>query len=114
MRPVMHCTADPGSPLDGVTHIPYEGDLRALVTKLGQQGINRALIEGGGVLAAAFIAADLVDELVQFTGGCLIGDDGRPSIDEMGIDQLKDAPRFRLASFRHLGHQTLAYWRRER
>jgi diaminohydroxyphosphoribosylaminopyrimidine deaminase/5-amino-6-(5-phosphoribosylamino)uracil reductase len=53
-------------------------DLNALLTLLAQRGINDALLECGPRLAAAFVAAGLVDELVLYQAPCWLGVQGRP------------------------------------
>ena len=54
-------------------------DLKDLLVTLARQGINEVLIESGAQLAGAFIAQDLVDELVLFTAPTLLGSDARPA-----------------------------------
>jgi diaminohydroxyphosphoribosylaminopyrimidine deaminase / 5-amino-6-(5-phosphoribosylamino)uracil reductase len=51
-------------------------DLAAVLNLLAARGITRLMVEGGPTLAAALIAADLVDEAVLFHSGVVIGDDG--------------------------------------
>ena len=87
-------------------------DPRDVLAKLGQAGLTRVFCEGGGALAASLLADDLVDELVGFTAGLVIGAEGLPSIGAMGIDHLDAAPRFRLAEARMVGPDALHRWRR--
>jgi diaminohydroxyphosphoribosylaminopyrimidine deaminase/5-amino-6-(5-phosphoribosylamino)uracil reductase len=54
-------------------------DLKNLLQALASQGINEVLVETGATLAGAFIAQDLVDELVMFTAPTLLGSDARPA-----------------------------------
>ena len=53
--------------------IPFQTDgqldLSAMMQRLGDRGMTRVLCEGGGRLAAALLQADLVDEIVRYTGG---------------------------------------------
>lgn len=56
-------------------------DLTNLLAHLASQGINEVLVETGAKLAGAFIAQDLVDELVMFTAPTLLGSDARPAFD---------------------------------
>jgi diaminohydroxyphosphoribosylaminopyrimidine deaminase/5-amino-6-(5-phosphoribosylamino)uracil reductase len=51
-------------------------DLPAVLKLLANRGITRLMVEGGPTLAAALIAADLVDEAILFLSGLVIGDDG--------------------------------------
>jgi diaminohydroxyphosphoribosylaminopyrimidine deaminase/5-amino-6-(5-phosphoribosylamino)uracil reductase len=49
---------------------PLEGELRALAA----EGVQSLLLEGGPTLAAAFLAADLVDKVLLFVAPVLGGD----------------------------------------
>jgi diaminohydroxyphosphoribosylaminopyrimidine deaminase / 5-amino-6-(5-phosphoribosylamino)uracil reductase len=51
-------------------------DLRDALEFLAAKGITRLMVEGGPVLAAAFIAADLVDEATLFHSQVAVGADG--------------------------------------
>jgi diaminohydroxyphosphoribosylaminopyrimidine deaminase/5-amino-6-(5-phosphoribosylamino)uracil reductase len=51
-------------------------ELEDAIECLAARGITRLMVEGGPALAAAFIAADLVDEAVLFHSPKIIGADG--------------------------------------
>ena len=51
-------------------------DLACLAESLADEGITRLLVEGGPTVASAFLAADLVDELVVFQSDKAVGDGG--------------------------------------
>jgi diaminohydroxyphosphoribosylaminopyrimidine deaminase/5-amino-6-(5-phosphoribosylamino)uracil reductase len=51
-------------------------DLKDGLECLAAKGITRLMVEGGPTLAAAFIAADLVDEAVLFHSPKIVGQDG--------------------------------------
>ncbi|MFN3989632.1 MAG: bifunctional diaminohydroxyphosphoribosylaminopyrimidine deaminase/5-amino-6-(5-phosphoribosylamino)uracil reductase RibD [Erythrobacter sp.] len=69
-------------------------------------------IEGGASAAAAFLAADLVDELHLYRAPVLIGD-GLRALGPLGLAELGAAHgRWRLQQQRQLGSDTFeAYWR---
>ena len=73
-----------------------EMDLPALLQRLGERGLTRVLCEGGGRLAAALIEADLVDEIVCYTAGVVLGDEAIPVVGGLEVEALQLAPRFRL------------------
>ncbi|HEX4506468.1 MAG TPA: bifunctional diaminohydroxyphosphoribosylaminopyrimidine deaminase/5-amino-6-(5-phosphoribosylamino)uracil reductase RibD [Alphaproteobacteria bacterium] len=73
---------------------------------LGEAGLTRLMVEGGGKLAASFLAEGLVDELALFRGPSIIGGDGIPAIAGLGLDRVADAPRFKLTDSRRLGVDT--------
>ncbi len=74
-----------------------------LLRRLAGEGITRLLIEGGGIIAAAFFSANLVDELVWFRGASIIGGDGLPAIAAFGVDRLQDAPEATRISVEAMG-----------
>ena len=73
-------------------------DLAALLRRLGDDGLTRLLVEGGGRLAATLLRSRLVDRLVWMRAPLLIGDDGVPAVAGFGLGDLADAPRFALIS----------------
>jgi diaminohydroxyphosphoribosylaminopyrimidine deaminase/5-amino-6-(5-phosphoribosylamino)uracil reductase len=69
-------------------------DPGAMARRLAEAGLTRVLVEGGGGLARALLAADLVDRLVWFRAPLLLGGDGRPSVAAMGVGRLAEGFRF--------------------
>lgn len=85
-------------------------DAAALLQALGQAGLTSVFCEGGGALAASLLSAGLVDELIGFTAGVMIGAEGRPGFGALGIAQLAHAPRYRLIEARPVGPDILHRW----
>jgi diaminohydroxyphosphoribosylaminopyrimidine deaminase/5-amino-6-(5-phosphoribosylamino)uracil reductase len=79
---------------------------------LGDAGLTRLMVEGGGKLAASFLAENLVDEIALFRGPSIIGGDGIPAIAGLGLHRVADAPRFRLTDSRKLGVDTFEAYTR--
>jgi diaminohydroxyphosphoribosylaminopyrimidine deaminase/5-amino-6-(5-phosphoribosylamino)uracil reductase len=77
--------------------------IAAALGAMAEAGLTRLLVEGGGKLAAAFVAEGLVDRLVMFRGPVVIGGDGIPAIAGLGLDRIADAPGFRLVDARPAG-----------
>ena len=70
-QPVFRAVTSDPVPLRGVAdlHLPPEGrgcSLRHLLYELAAMGVGRVLVEGGGTLAAGFLAQGLVDEFHRF------------------------------------------------
>jgi diaminohydroxyphosphoribosylaminopyrimidine deaminase/5-amino-6-(5-phosphoribosylamino)uracil reductase len=91
---------DPGLPPHvGVARVPLDAngrvDLRALLRELGRRGVERLLVEGGPTLAASFLAAGLVDEVVGYLRAAVLGA-GRPMLDLAGVTTISDLRAFRL------------------
>lgn len=95
-----------GAAPDGTTAIPSPGAIGAL------DGVQYLYVEGGAETAAAFLAADLVDELHLYTAPIVIGD-GKRAIGALGLAGLADAhDRWDLRERRQLGSDSFAaYWR---
>jgi diaminohydroxyphosphoribosylaminopyrimidine deaminase/5-amino-6-(5-phosphoribosylamino)uracil reductase len=87
------------------------GSLAAALAALGERGITRLLVEGGGHLAAAFVRAGLVDRLVWVHAPLLIGGDGIPGIAEFGLEVLSEAPSFERLSTETVGDDVLTVFR---
>ncbi|WP_106608036.1 bifunctional diaminohydroxyphosphoribosylaminopyrimidine deaminase/5-amino-6-(5-phosphoribosylamino)uracil reductase RibD [Shimia abyssi] len=84
----------------------------AVLNALGQKGITRVFCEGGGALAASLLGADLVDELLTFSAGMVLGAEGHPAIGALGVERLSAAPRFELQSQRVVGADVMTVWHR--
>lgn len=86
---------------------PADQFLPAAVADMAKLGLTRVLIEGGGTVAAAFLKAGLIDEIHWFSSGKLLGGDARPVIAALGLDQLSDAPQFKVRETVRIGEDTL-------
>jgi diaminohydroxyphosphoribosylaminopyrimidine deaminase/5-amino-6-(5-phosphoribosylamino)uracil reductase len=101
----------------GVTVIDVGGDddgnidLAAALAALGERGITRLLVEGGGRLAAALVRARLVDRLAWVHAPLLIGNDGIPAIADLGLEALAEAPCFERLSTETVGDDVLTVFR---
>ncbi|MFN0115540.1 MAG: bifunctional diaminohydroxyphosphoribosylaminopyrimidine deaminase/5-amino-6-(5-phosphoribosylamino)uracil reductase RibD [Paracoccaceae bacterium] len=85
-------------------------DPASLLAALGEAGLTRVLCEGGAALAAALLAAGLVDELVLFTAGLAFGAGGLAAIAALPDTRLANTPRFRLAEVREIGGDVMQRW----
>lgn len=95
--------------------VPVSGrqlDPDAILKTLGAEGVTRVFCEGGGALAASFLEAGLVDSLVVFSAGKLLGAEGTPGVGALGVDQLARAPAFDLVDFRQVGDDVMHWWER--
>ncbi|WGF86800.1 bifunctional diaminohydroxyphosphoribosylaminopyrimidine deaminase/5-amino-6-(5-phosphoribosylamino)uracil reductase RibD [Marinivivus vitaminiproducens] len=69
-------------------------DMREALAALAARGVTRLLIEGGGEVAASALRAGLVDAVAHFQAPLVLGQDGRPGVQALGLNRLADAPRF--------------------
>jgi diaminohydroxyphosphoribosylaminopyrimidine deaminase/5-amino-6-(5-phosphoribosylamino)uracil reductase len=102
----------------GVTLVAVSGgeagriSIDAALSALGEAGLTRVLVEGGGKLASAFLLEDRVDRVVLFRGPSIIGGDGIAAIAGLGFERVDDAPRFALLDHRRLGADLMETYRR--
>ncbi len=89
------------------------GDPAELMADLGARGLTRVFCEGGGVLAASLLRAGLVDELIGYTAGVVLGSEGLASVGPLDLAALADAPRFRLVESRRIGVDLFHRWLRD-
>jgi len=81
----------------GVEVLLYGGDdsridMRELMKTLGDTGVTSVLIEGGGEVAAASLAAGIVDKVVYFVAPKIVGGREAPSaVGGQGAGLMKDA-----------------------
>ncbi|HEY1411490.1 MAG TPA: bifunctional diaminohydroxyphosphoribosylaminopyrimidine deaminase/5-amino-6-(5-phosphoribosylamino)uracil reductase RibD, partial [Rhodopila sp.] len=87
-------------------------DLSAAMTALGEAGLTRVLVEGGGQLAAALLRADLVDRIAWFHAPAIMGGDGWPAVQAFGIETLEQMPRFRRDCQTVIGNDILSEYTR--
>ncbi|MBV9655926.1 MAG: bifunctional diaminohydroxyphosphoribosylaminopyrimidine deaminase/5-amino-6-(5-phosphoribosylamino)uracil reductase RibD [Acetobacteraceae bacterium] len=87
-------------------------DLPAAMRRLGEEGVNSVLAEGGARLAAALLRADLVDRIAWFHAPSVMGGDGLAAVRAFGIRHLDAMPRFERAAVTAVGPDTLTAFRR--
>ncbi|WP_424931522.1 bifunctional diaminohydroxyphosphoribosylaminopyrimidine deaminase/5-amino-6-(5-phosphoribosylamino)uracil reductase RibD [Amaricoccus macauensis] len=99
-----------------LVEIPFQTDgqldLSAMMQKLGQSGLTRIFCEGGGRLSGALLAAGLVDEIVLYTAGIILGDEGTAAVGMIEVETLQLAPHFRLVDVHRVGPDVRSRWQR--
>lgn len=73
--------ARPGVEVIGLPATGGHLDLAAVLAELGRREVNELLVEAGPVLAGAFVAARLADELLIYQAPVLMGSAARPLLD---------------------------------
>ena len=87
-------------------------DAAVALRLLAQRGITRVLVEGGPRVAAAFLAADLVDEAVLLRGPAPIGPDGIDALDGLPLAALAASPRLKSRGAEAIGTDTIETFER--
>lgn len=89
-------------------------DMQEMLRALGKRGLTRVLLEGGGHLASALLSHDLVDRIVWFRSGAIMGGDGMPVAAAFGVDHLGDMPTFLRQGTWAVGNDQLEIYSRDR
>ena len=88
-----------------------EVDLAILMDKLGDMGIRRVMVEGGGTLIAGLITARLVNEIYTFIGNMIIGGKDSPSfVDGEGFILESGFSRLDLLDMIRIENGVLLHW----
>jgi diaminohydroxyphosphoribosylaminopyrimidine deaminase/5-amino-6-(5-phosphoribosylamino)uracil reductase len=88
------------------------GRLDAALRVLAERGITRLMVEGGPTVAAALVAADLVDEAVLLRSPNAIGPDGIDALEAMPLSALTDSPKLRSLGVENVGEDTIETFER--
>jgi len=86
-------------------------DLSALLDELGERGIRRVMVEGGGTLIEGLLRAGLVDEIYTFIGNIIIGGKEAPTLaDGTGFVRETEFPHLTLLEARKIENGILLHW----
>ena len=78
-------------------------DLSSVLAYLGQQQMNNVLVESGGTLAAGFIKAGLIDELVIYQSPDIMGSSAKAMINLSEIRKMSEKIKFEYQDLRKIG-----------
>jgi len=87
-------------------------DLAAALRLLATRGITRLMVEGGPTVAAAFLAADLVDEVVLLRSSATIGAGGLDALEGMPLTALTRSAHLRSCGVETVGGDTVETFER--
>lgn len=79
-------------------------DLKELLKKLGQEGIDSILIEGGGTLNFSALKENIVDKVIFYIAPKILGGEkSKSSIAGQGFSKLNEAVKLINTSYRNIG-----------
>jgi diaminohydroxyphosphoribosylaminopyrimidine deaminase/5-amino-6-(5-phosphoribosylamino)uracil reductase len=121
---ICHCSADSaridalssaGAELLEVTgHGPGEVALEAMLEKLAERGINDVLLEAGALLNGGFLNDNLIDELIVYQAGCVLGDSSLGMFGIQPLESMQARKKFSLQDVRHFGDDLRLIWQPEK
>jgi len=98
---------DAGVEVVEVAASPDGIDAGMAMKALGDLGLTRLLVEGGGRLAASLLAANLVDRIAWYRAPFAIGGDGVPGIGALALASLVEARAFVRTGLQPVGPDVL-------
>ncbi len=93
----------PAVSIERVPSVPGGLNLLAVIERLTAREVNELLVECGPRLAAAFIEARLVDELIVYVAPVLLGADAAPLMALTGLAAAGPLPTFEFESVQRFG-----------
>ena len=92
----------PGGPTDQITN----HDPNQVLAFLHKHQVRHVLVEGGATIAAAWLAAGLVDQIWAYLAPVVLGA-GLPAVGDIGVTTLDQAERFTTRQITPLGQDVL-------
>ena len=92
-----------GADVQSVPALPSGLDLDAVLQRLAAAECNEVLVEAGATLAGAFVASGLVDEIVCYVAGTLLGDAARAMLKLPLLERMSDRYEYRWVDVRKVG-----------
>lgn len=80
---------------------------KKFLARAKSEGISNLLIEGGGILAASFLAEQLINVIQWFRAPIILGGDGLPAIAALDLAEVANAPRWKLVDKQSFGDDSL-------
>ena len=87
-------------------------DLAQVVRALAGRGITRLMVEGGPIVAASFVAADLVDEAALFRSPNPLGTDAIDALEGLPLSALTQSAHLKSVARETLGRDTVELFER--
>lgn len=88
-------------------------DLKNLMVLLGQKGIDSVLLEGGGELNYSALKAGIVNEVNVYIGPVIFGGKAKTAVGGCGIEEVKDAFKFKLCKTDIIDGDVLLTYKKE-
>ncbi|WP_459129914.1 bifunctional diaminohydroxyphosphoribosylaminopyrimidine deaminase/5-amino-6-(5-phosphoribosylamino)uracil reductase RibD [Guggenheimella bovis] len=79
-------------------------DLKDLLEKLGALQIDSILVEGGASLHASFLKEGLAQKVYTYIAPLLFGSDGKSSVSELGVKEVRDGIRLKTMKTTAIGN----------
>ncbi|SEI38964.1 diaminohydroxyphosphoribosylaminopyrimidine deaminase /5-amino-6-(5-phosphoribosylamino)uracil reductase [Nitrosomonas eutropha] len=102
-RGKIHLLEDAGAHVVVLPDLAGKVDLKAMITKLAELGINELLVEAGPVLNGALVAAELIDEIIFYFAPNLLGNSAQAMLVLPEITDLSEKYNLQITDIRKIG-----------
>jgi diaminohydroxyphosphoribosylaminopyrimidine deaminase/5-amino-6-(5-phosphoribosylamino)uracil reductase len=82
-----------------------------MLEKLAERCINDIWLEAGALLNGAFLNDNLIDELIVYQAGCILGDSARGMFGIEPLEAMQSRKEFNLTDVRNIGNDVRLIWR---
>lgn len=89
---------------DNISNLDY---FNIIFKDLANRGINNLLIECGSKLNTILLSLNLIDQLLIFRSGHIIGNDGIPFVNELNSLEMENLNNYKILSTRTFGNDVL-------
>ncbi len=84
-----------------------------MLSRLGELGINELMVEAGTRLNGALLQSNLIDALVIYMAGAVLGRDARGMFDVPELTEMSQRWDFEIVDVRRVGPDLRLSWRRK-
>ena len=74
---------------------------------LASKGVNNLLIETGSIINTLLLSLNLVDELLIFRSGNIIGNDGLPFVNNLNFKEINDLRNYKISCLKFFENDIL-------
>ena len=81
-------------------HLNNKDFFNYIFKDLANKGVNNLLIETGSIINTLLLSLNLVDELLIFRSGNIIGNDGLPFVNNLNFKEINDLKNYKISSLK--------------
>ena len=67
---------------------------------MAKKGVNNLLIEAGSIINTLLLSLNLVDQILMFRSGNIIGNDGLPFVNNLNFKEIDNLSNYKISSLK--------------
>ena len=88
-------------------HLNNKDFFNYIFKDLANKGVNNLLIETGSIINTLLLSLNLVDELLIFRSGNIIGNDGLSFVNNLNFREINDLKNYKISSLKFFENDIL-------